>query len=121
MTRTDPPARHPLPGSEVPSAEVLDELLRAFSVDMTDQQGMDRVDLASPEVAELLTPPADASPGAAAAPTIVSPSVGSDPEPQAQPEVEVEVEVEVAVDAEPSTGDHVDVGSDVEIEAGAEV
>ena len=40
--------RHPLPGSEVPSAEVLDELLRAFSVDVTDQQGMDRVDLGQP-------------------------------------------------------------------------
>ena len=71
MTRTDPPGRHPLPGSEVPSAEVLDELLRAFSVDVTDQQGMDRVDLGSPEVVELLAPPADVSPVDADAVTVV--------------------------------------------------
>jgi cell division protein FtsQ len=70
----------------VPSAEVLDELLRAFSVDVTDQQGMDRVDLGSPEVEELLTPPADASPVAPDVPTVVPPVV--DPEPRPRPEVE---------------------------------
>lgn len=47
------------PGAEVPSAEVLDELLRAFSVDVTDGPAHDHVDLASPEVDELLTPPGE--------------------------------------------------------------
>ena len=37
VTRADQPGRPPLPGADVPSAEVLDELLRAFSVDVTDQ------------------------------------------------------------------------------------
>ena len=52
----DHPGRPPLPGADIPSAEVLDELLRAFSVDVTDHQRLEQVDLSSPEVAELLTP-----------------------------------------------------------------
>jgi cell division protein FtsQ len=49
-------ARHGVPRDETPSPEVLDELLRAFSADPSDQEGLERIDLSSPEVAELLAP-----------------------------------------------------------------
>ena len=49
------PVRHPTASpADVPSAEVLDELLRAFSVDVNDRARLEQVDLASPEVDELL-------------------------------------------------------------------
>jgi len=56
MSRRDPVRRADLPQDETPSPEVLDELLRAFSADPSDQTGLDRIDLSSPEVAELLAP-----------------------------------------------------------------
>ncbi len=66
MTRPEPGGRTRLPGPDVPSAEVLDELLRAFAVDVTDEARLQRVDLTSPEVVELLSggtpaPPTDES------------------------------------------------------------
>jgi cell division protein FtsQ len=48
--------RGALPSEEVPSAEVLDELLQAFSIDVTDRARFDEIDLTSPEVERLLTP-----------------------------------------------------------------
>ncbi len=45
----------------MPSAEVLDELLRAFSVDVNDRARLEQVDLASPEVDELLAAGPEAS------------------------------------------------------------
>jgi cell division protein FtsQ len=57
------------PGADVPSAEVLDELLRAFAADTGDAERLEQVDLESPAVQELLSP---------------------DPEPRPQPEGEVE-------------------------------
>ncbi len=47
--------RADLPGSEAPSAEVLDELLRAFAADTTDAATLQRIDLTSPEVDELIS------------------------------------------------------------------
>ena len=44
----------PLPGPDAPSAEVLDELLRAFSADVTDRAKLQQIDLDSPEVEELI-------------------------------------------------------------------
>ena len=43
-------------GPDVPSAEVLDELLRAFSADTDDAERLEQVDLESPAVQELLAP-----------------------------------------------------------------
>jgi cell division protein FtsQ len=48
--------RDALPSAETPSAEVLDELLQAFSIDVTDRARFDEIDLTSPEVERLLTP-----------------------------------------------------------------
>jgi cell division protein FtsQ len=48
--------RDSLPNAETPSAEVLDELLQAFSIDVTDRARFDEIDLTSPEVERLLTP-----------------------------------------------------------------
>jgi cell division protein FtsQ len=48
--------RDALPSEETPSAEVLDELLQAFSIDVTDRARFDEIDLTSPEVERLLTP-----------------------------------------------------------------
>lgn len=48
--------RDALPNAETPSAEVLDELLQAFSIDVTDRARFDEIDLTSPEVERLLTP-----------------------------------------------------------------
>ena len=45
-----------VPSEETPSAEVLDELLQAFSIDVTDRARFDEIDLTSPEVERLLTP-----------------------------------------------------------------
>ena len=55
----------------MPSAEVLDELLQAFSIDVSDRARFDEIDLTSPEVERLLTPavppPPDADVEAASA------------------------------------------------------
>jgi cell division protein FtsQ len=48
--------RDALPSAETPSAEVLDELLEAFAIDVTDRARFDEIDLTSPEVERLLTP-----------------------------------------------------------------
>jgi cell division protein FtsQ len=48
--------RDALPSSDTPSAEVLDELLEAFAIDVTDRARFDEIDLTSPEVERLLTP-----------------------------------------------------------------
>ena len=48
-------ASRTLPGPDAPSAEVLDELLRAFSADNTDAATLQRIDLTSPEVDELIS------------------------------------------------------------------
>jgi cell division protein FtsQ len=50
------------PGSDVPSAEVLDELLRAFSADTEDARRLEQIDLESPAVQELLSPEPDPQP-----------------------------------------------------------
>ena len=44
-------------GPTAPSAEVLDELLRAFSADTDDAERLEQVDLESPAVQELLANP----------------------------------------------------------------
>lgn len=61
MNRREPPSGRDLPGADSPSDEVLDELLRAFSADETDQDVLRRIDLTSPEIEELLAAP-DAEP-----------------------------------------------------------
>jgi cell division protein FtsQ len=48
--------RDALPSEDVPSAEVLDELLQAFAIDVSDRARFDEIDLSSPEVERLLTP-----------------------------------------------------------------
>jgi len=48
--------RDALPSEDTPSAEVLDELLQAFSIDVSDRAEFDEIDLSSPEVELLLTP-----------------------------------------------------------------
>ncbi len=85
----------PLPGPEAPSAEVLDELLRAFSADVTDKAKLEQIDLASPEVDELIS----GTPSQVEA----QPEVESEtPTVQLSPEVELPVELEVSPeDAEP--------------------
>ena len=104
-----PERRLPPVEPDAPSAEVLDELLRAFSADTTDAARLEHVDLESPEVRELL-----------------------EPEPDPQPEVDVEgsvddavveVEPEAEVDAEPGEPEaepQPDAGPEPEPEAGAE-
>ena len=52
----DPRPGDALPRADVPSAEVLDELLQAFSIDVSDRARFDEIDLTSPEVERLLTP-----------------------------------------------------------------
>lgn len=53
---TEPKVGPDVPGSDSPSPDVLDELLRAFSVDPDAAERHRDIDLTSPEVAELLTP-----------------------------------------------------------------
>lgn len=57
MSGREPVVGPDVPGAESPSADVLDELLRAFSADPDDVDRLAEIDLTSPEVAELLTPP----------------------------------------------------------------
>ncbi len=49
-----PPAE--LPGHDLPSPEVLDELLKAFSADDVDTTTLRKIDFDSPEVEQLLAP-----------------------------------------------------------------
>ncbi len=78
--------RSELPSEDVPSAEVLDELLQAFSIDVTDRARFDEIDLSSPEVERLLTPAETPRPGLEAA----TPR----PEVETPPRVDVETPVE---------------------------
>ena len=117
MTRADQPGRAPLPGADIPSAEVLDELLRAFSVDVTDRQRLAQVDLSSPEVAELLTPAE--GPAAPEAPQPPQPNEPNEPagasedasksEPQPEVETSSEPEVQGAAEVQPEPGGDVEV------------
>lgn len=100
MTRADQPGRPPLPGAEVPSAEVLDELLRAFAVDVNDRERLERVDLGSPEVAELLTPAEDADAAVPAEAPAADPSSADKPQPQQEVEVDLVPERELQADQE---------------------
>jgi len=93
----------PLPGADAPSAEVLDELLRAFSADVTDRAKLEQIDLGSPEVDELIS--------------------GSPSQVESQPEVESETstvqlspEAEVPVETEvlPEDTEPRDASSDAE-------
>ena len=72
--------RDALPSADLPSAEVLDELLQAFSIDVSDRARFDEIDLTSPEVERLLTPADPSRPQ----PDVEPPSDNS------QPVVEVE-------------------------------
>lgn len=62
MRRRDEPKASPgrpgldLPSQDLPSPEVLDELLKAFSADTVDTGQMRQIDLTSPEIEELLAP-----------------------------------------------------------------
>jgi cell division protein FtsQ len=73
-----------LPPPDLPSPEVLDELLKAFSADAVDTTTLRTIDLESPEVEELL------------APTAPTPTPAPEGAAHPQPEVEVEVEVDSA-------------------------
>ena len=91
------PLRPDLPEDEMPSPEVLDELLRAFSADPSDQTGLERIDLSSPEVAELLTPTPidDDVPEPAGEPDLVPELAGeAEPAPAPEPEPVAELEAE---------------------------
>jgi cell division protein FtsQ len=87
VSRREPPPSPPsevssttaeLPPHDLPSPEVLDELLKAFSADAVDTTTLRTIDLESPEVEELLAPTA--------------PTPAPEPSEETQPEVEVEVE-----------------------------
>jgi cell division protein FtsQ len=94
MTPPGPSRRSSLPSDDVPSAEVLDELLEAFSIDVTDRSRFDEIDLSSPEVERLLTPAETPrpQPEAAAPPSEV----------ETPPQLDVEAQVEESeVDPEP--------------------
>lgn len=90
--------RSALPADAVPSAEVLDELLRAFSADGTDRRTLDEIDLASPEVAELLAPTSPTPPPSAPTTPAADPSV--DPQPALELEGEATDSSEAAPDVE---------------------
>jgi cell division protein FtsQ len=93
-----------LPTGDVPSAEVLDELLRAFAADATDAQARERIDLTSPEVAELIAGP--------------SPATGN---PRPQPDVDVEAPPDAPPAEPPAPGDTAaDVPADVPADLPAE-
>lgn len=97
MSRRDSPSPEvsstptELPPQDVPSPEVLDELLKAFAADAVDTTTLRAVDLDSPEVEQLLAPTA--------------PTPAPDPAAETQPEVEVDV----------------DTGGEDQVEAAAEV
>jgi len=62
MSERQPVVGPDVPGGESPSPDVLDELLRAFSADPDDVDRLADIDLTSPEVVELLTPPGAPAP-----------------------------------------------------------
>jgi cell division protein FtsQ len=76
--------RDALPSEDVPSAEVLDELLQAFSIDVSDRARFDEIDLSSPEVERLLTPSETPRPEPE-----VEPTDETQPD-ESQPAVEIE-------------------------------
>ncbi len=91
MTRGEPSESAPeaptqVPGSEAPSPEVLDELLKAFSPDEIDTTTLRAIDLHSPEVDQLL------------APTEPTPAPTADSEPQQ--EIDTSGEAEAFADVE---------------------
>ena len=99
MTGPGSSPRSSLPSDDVPSAEVLDELLEAFSIDVTDRSRFDEIDLSSPEVERLLTPAETPRPQPeSAAPP---PEIETPPQPDVEPPVE-ESEVEPAPEVETS-------------------
>jgi cell division protein FtsQ len=103
VTVTDRSRRPALANEDMPSAEVLDELLQAFSIDVSDRARFDEIDLSSPEVERLLTPAATPRP----APESPQPDVETPPEPSREsppdaedtPRAEVEAPLDTAVDA----------------------
>jgi cell division protein FtsQ len=102
-----PVERPALPPQDLPSPEVLDELLKAFAADAVDTKTLRTIDLDSPEVEELLAPTAPTTAGGDDARPEVEVENG-DPEPAAevqvtgdpQPEVESSPDPEPAVDGE---------------------
>ncbi len=99
MTTPGPSPRSSLPSEDVPSAEVLDELLEAFSIDVTDRSRFDEIDLSSPEVELLLTPAETPRPEPEPQASAPPPEVETSPQPdveapveesEAEPEAEVE-------------------------------
>jgi len=94
MSRDEPGrvARGPLPAEDLPSAEVLDELLRAFSADSADAATLDGIDLTSPEVEDLLAP---------TSPTPPPEPVASPAEAEAEVEVDGETQLEAPTDPDP--------------------
>jgi cell division septal protein FtsQ len=99
MTGPGGSPRSSLPSDDVPSAEVLDELLEAFSIDVTDRSRFDEIDLSSPEVERLLTPAETPRPQPeSAAPP---PEVETPPQPDVEPPVE-ESEAEPAPEVDTS-------------------
>jgi cell division protein FtsQ len=118
VTTPESSPRTSLPSEDVPSAEVLDELLQAFSIDVTDRSRFDEIDLSSPEVERLLTPAETPRPEPEA--VTARPEVETPPQPEVEtpgeeyeagPESEVETpepRPEVDADAqvaEPADGD----------------
>jgi cell division protein FtsQ len=104
--------RSELPSEDVPSAEVLDELLQAFSIDVTDRARFDEIDLSSPEVERLLTPAETPRPELDAG--TPRPEVETPPQPDVEAPVEAseagpEPDVETPVEAS-------EAGSEPEVE-----
>jgi cell division protein FtsQ len=97
MTAPGRSRRSSLPSEDVPSAEVLDELLEAFSIDVTDRSRFDEIDLSSPEVERLLTPAE--TPRPQPEPAELQPEVEAPSQPDVEAPVEVGVEAEVEVEA----------------------
>jgi cell division protein FtsQ len=114
VTRRKPPASPDassvdaeLPGSDVPSPEVLDELLKAFSANEVDTATLRKIDLGSPEVDELLAP-TEPTP---------APEGEVEPEPRSQQEVESPSKPEHEPEAEPDTTDAPATPSVIRIDA----
>jgi len=77
--------RADLPGPDAPSAEVLDELLRAFAADTTDAATLQRIDLTSPEVDELISGSPTGTPRPGAEPAYDTAGEPVQPEPAEEP------------------------------------
>lgn len=136
MTRREPALGPELPGA-APSPDVLDELLRAFAVDIDDHDRLAAVDLTSPEVDALLTPPGtvvptpsgddddgaandvdgDAEPGAdalgdAAPPEPTDPSLDARAGSEVEPPDDVRVSPDGAIAGDPLLGAVTDASAD---------